>query len=160
MAKQPIHYGATITYRPVARHLVGDEPDTRPVHRLPSLAIASEDTATARDRSLARACGDLESQGYRIEGVERFEHCARCQGTGKVRVKPRGWRRRTAPPWYLMRTVDCKDCPGERRECAEAAPAPCAAATPQHAAPPATAQPTSANAARPDQRREQAASVA
>ncbi len=116
MAKQPMHYGATITYRPVAPDLVGDEPDTRPVDRLPSLGIANEDTATERDRSLTRACGDLESQGYRIENVERFEHCARCHGAGKVRVKPHGWRRRTQPPWYLMRTVDCKDCPGERRE--------------------------------------------
>lgn len=111
-----MHYGASVTYRPVARDLVGDEPDTRPVDHLPSLCIANEDSAAARDRSLARACCDLESQGYRIERVERLEHCARCYGTGKVRVKPRGWRRKTDPPWYMMRTVDCKNCPGERRE--------------------------------------------
>ena len=116
MAKQRMQYGAFVTYPPVAPELVGDEPDNRPVDRLPSLGIANEDTATARDRSLARACGDLESQGYRIEAVERFEHCARCHGTGKVYAKPHGWRRRTAPPWYLMRTVDCKNCPGEHRE--------------------------------------------
>ena len=116
MTKQRMDYGAFITYRPVAPDLVGDEPDTRPVDRLPSLGIANENTATARDRALARACKDLENQGYRIEAVERFEHCARCHGAGKVRVKPRGWRKRTAPPWYLMRTVDCQDCPGERRE--------------------------------------------
>ena len=124
MAKQQLHYGAFITYRPVADYLVGDEPDTRPVDRLPSLGIAAEDTETARERSLARACGDLESQGYRIEAVERFEHCARCYGTGKVQAKPRGWRKRTAPPWYLMRTVECKDCPGKRREQTETPPAP------------------------------------
>ena len=118
MAKQQMHYGALITYRPVARYLVGNDPDTRPVDRLPSLGIANEDTAAARDRSLARARGDLESQGYRIESVERFEHCARCHGTGKVRVKPRDWRKRTAPPWYMMRTIKCRDCPGERRETA------------------------------------------
>ena len=116
MANEAMHYGAWITYRPVAKYLVGDEPDTRPVDRLPSLGIANEDTATARDRALARRCKELESQGYRIEGVERFEHCARCYGTGKVHAKPRGWRKRTAPPWYLMRKVDCENCPGERRE--------------------------------------------
>ena len=42
MAKQQMHYGAFITYRPVADYLVGDEPDTRPVDRLPSLGIAAE----------------------------------------------------------------------------------------------------------------------
>ena len=116
MPNEAMHYGAWITYRPVADYLVGDEPDTRPVDRLPSLGIANQDTATARDRALARRCNELESQGYRIEGVERFEHCARCYGTGQVHAKPLGWRKRTAPPWYLMRKVDCKNCPGERRE--------------------------------------------
>jgi len=94
MAKQQMHYGAFITDRPVAPDLIGNERDARPVDHLPSLGIANEETATARDRSLTRACGDLESQGYRIEAVERFEHCARCHGTGKVRIKPRGWRKR------------------------------------------------------------------
>ena len=115
MKKRRMQYGAQITYRPSAPELVGNTPDTRPVDRLPTLGIANEDTATARDRSLVRACGDLESQGYRIEAVERFEHCARCNGTGKVHAKPHGWRRRTAPPWYLMRTVDCADCAAEHR---------------------------------------------
>ena len=132
MPNEAMHYGACITYRPVADYLVGDEPDTRPVDRLPSLGIAAEDTATARDRSLARACGDLESQGYRIEAVERFEHCARCHGTGKVQAKPHGWRKRTAPPWYLMRTVECKHCPGERRKNAGIAPAPAPATGVDH----------------------------
>ena len=60
--------------------------------------------------------GSMTAEAGPYEGVERFEHCARCYGTGQVRAKPRGWRKRTAPPWYLMRKVDCKNCPGERRE--------------------------------------------
>jgi len=129
MTKQRMDYGASITYRPVAPDLVGNEPDTRPVDRLPSLGIPNEETAADRERSLARACGDLESQGYRIEAVERFEHCSRCHGTGKVRVKPRGWRRRTEPPWYLMRTVECEDCPGEGQESRTTTPTPIPATT-------------------------------
>ena len=129
MAKQRMDYGAFITYRPVAPDLLGDEPDNRPVDRLPSLGIANEETAAGRERSLARACSDLESQGYRIEAVERFEHCSRCHGTGKVREKPPGWRRRTEPPWYLMRTVSCRNCPGERRESRAMTPAPTPAKT-------------------------------
>lgn len=160
MTKQRMHYDAFITYRPIAPELVGDEPDTRPVDRLPSLAIANEDTETTRDRSLARACGDLESQGYRIEAVERFEQCARCHGTGKVRAKPRGWRRRTEPPWYLMRTVECRDCPGERREHTQTPPGPAARATPKHAARAEAAQAESADAAQPGHHREQTASAA
>lgn len=116
MKKPRLHYGAEITYRPVAPELIGDTPDTRPVDRLPRLCIAPENTAEERERSLARSCGNLESQGYRIETVERFDACARCGGTGRISVKPRGWRRRTEPPLYMMRTVDCTDCAGERRE--------------------------------------------
>ena len=127
MPDQQMRYSACITYRPVADYLVGDEPDTRPVDRLPSLAIAGEDSADARERALARSCRDLEDQGYRIEKVERFEHCAHCHGTGRIQVKPRGWRRRNEPPWHLMRTVDCRHCPGERRDNAGVAPTPASA---------------------------------
>ena len=127
MPNQQMRYSAFITYRPVADYLVGDEPDTRPVDRLPSLGIAGEDSADARERALARACRHLEDQGYRIEKVERFEHCAHCHGTGRIQVKPRGWRRRSEPPWYLMRTVDCRHCPGERRDNAGVTPAPASA---------------------------------
>ncbi len=116
MKKPRLRYSAEITYRPVAPELVGDTPDTRPVNRLPWLCIAPEDTENERERSLARSCGSLESQGYRIEKIERIDACARCSGAGRISVKPRGWRRRTEPPLYMMRTVDCPDCAGERRE--------------------------------------------
>ena len=116
MKRPRLRYSAEITYRPVAPELVGDTPDIRPVNRLPWLCIAPEDTEEERERSLTHACGRLENQGYRIEKVERIDACARCGGTGRTSVKPRGWRRRTEPPLYLMRTVDCPDCAGERRQ--------------------------------------------
>ncbi len=57
-----MRYGACITYRPIAASLVRDEPDSRPVERLPVLDIATENNATARDRALASNCSYLGQQ--------------------------------------------------------------------------------------------------
>ena len=112
MNKPALHYGAQISYRPVADYLVGNEPDTRAVDRLPVLGIQNETTAEAREGSLARACADLEKQGYRIEAVERYEYCARCNGSGQIASKPR----KNNPLWHMTRRRKCANCRGERRE--------------------------------------------
>ena len=105
-------YGATIRYRCGPTLLADDEqPDDRPLHQLPSLGLALVDSEVERDRVLSARCVEMEAQGYVIVSVERFDWCARCKGDGTAAAKPKGWRRRNPPPYYLMRRIPCSDCP-------------------------------------------------
>ena len=86
-----MRYGACITYRPIAASLVRDEPDSRPVERLPGTRYRHREQ---RNRARPGTGQQLQlpgTAGYRIEAIERYEYCARFNGTGKVRIKPRGW---------------------------------------------------------------------
>lgn len=106
-------FGFTLRYRPVGPDLVGPEgPDQRPVDRLPSVSGPAAESADAREASLLSECRQLESQGYRIEQVERWSECRKCQGAGSVAIRPKGWRKKTPPPWYAMRRQACADCGG------------------------------------------------
>jgi hypothetical protein len=107
-------YGYSVFYRPVAAHLVGDTPDERPVSRLPSIGGGWFPSEAERERHLARTVADLEEprQGYRVERVVREATCARCEGRGDVAQKPKGWRKKTAPPWFLCSRVPCPACAG------------------------------------------------
>lgn len=75
MGNARLKYGASITYRPIAAELVGNEPDSRPIDQLPSLILGAEATPRARDESLTDAMIRLNGQGYRIEAVERVDDC-------------------------------------------------------------------------------------
>lgn len=110
-------FGYTLRYRPVGPDLVGPEgPDARPVDRLPSMSGPTVESADAREAAILSECRQLEAQGYRIERVERWNECRPCQGSGKIAVRPKGWRKKTAPPWYAMRRVACSSCGGEGGE--------------------------------------------
>jgi hypothetical protein len=110
-------FGFTLRYRPVGPDLVGPEgPDQRPVDRLPSVSGPTVGSFDARESALLVECRQLEAQGYQIERVERWNECRRCQGSGKVAVRPKGWRKKEAPPWYAMRRVECPACGGEGAE--------------------------------------------
>lgn len=112
-AAAPRAFGFTLRYRPVGPDLVGPEgPDSRPVERLPSMSGPAAASADAREALLLSECRQLESQGYRIEQVERWNECKKCQGLGEIRVRPKGWRKKSVPPWYLLRSSPCPDCGG------------------------------------------------
>jgi hypothetical protein len=108
-------YGYNIAYRPVADFLVGTEPDTRPLDKLPWLGGGWFDTEAEREAKLAQTVTDLEAprQGYRVERVERVTVCGRCKGKGEITLRPKGWRKKSAPPWYLCRHEECPECHGK-----------------------------------------------
>jgi hypothetical protein len=95
-------FGFTLTYRPVGPELVS-EPDERPLEGLPKCQYSTRATSGERDRYLEESCAELEAQGYRIERVERWSRCARCEGAGKVVAG-----RRTR----MVRLKDCPACAG------------------------------------------------
>lgn len=106
-------FGFTISYRPVAPELLDESgPDLRPVSQLPSCQYSTKATAAERERSLLEEGRKLEAQGYRVERVARESFCVRCQGVGEIRVKPKGWRKKEAPPWFAMKRLACPDCGG------------------------------------------------
>lgn len=109
-------YGYRVFYRPVAEHLVGDTPDERPVDKLPQVFAGWFPDEPAREAALAKLVADYESprQGYRVERVVREAVCAHCEGRGDVLRKPKGWRKKTAPPWYLCVRVGCSVCDGRQ----------------------------------------------
>ena len=104
-------FGFSVAYRPVAPELV-TEPDSRPVSRLPVFSPKTQPTEAAREAAVVSECQRLEAQGYRVEQLERWHTCRACQGAGSIAVKPKGWRKKTAPPWYTMRRQACADCGG------------------------------------------------
>lgn len=106
------HFGFTIFYRPVSPELVGAEPDLRPVAVLPSIGYPTKPTEAERDRALVEEGQKLEAQGYRVERVIREAFCVRCQGAGSVLVKPKGWRKKSAPPAFACRREACPACGG------------------------------------------------
>lgn len=114
MADAPRVYGYSIFYRPVASFLVGDTPDERPVEKLPRVGGGWFPTEAERERKLAETIADLETprQGYRVERVVRDAICARCEGRGEVTRKPKGWRRKTVPPWFMCTRTSCPACAG------------------------------------------------
>ena len=112
-------YGYTLFYRSVAEFLHTDGTlDLRPVDQLPRVQAACQPTEALREQALLKDVVNLESprQGYRVERVERFRDCAQCEGTGKLRVRPKGWRKKTPPPWWACTPQDCGDCAGQGRE--------------------------------------------
>ncbi len=87
--------------------------DDRPTDRLPITIMPAQ--PTERERTLDAACyiTDLEArQGYHVERIENWSRCAACSGTGEQRVRPKGWRKRTPPPWFALKTVPCRTCAG------------------------------------------------
>lgn len=107
-------YGFDMLYRPVATHLVGDTPDERPVDKLPQVFVGWFDSETEREQMIAKLVADYETprQGYRVERIVRRTVCGRCTGRGEVLLNPKGWRKKTPPPWHLCRLVTCPDCAG------------------------------------------------
>lgn len=106
-------FGFTLTYRPVGPELVS-EPDERPLEGLPKCQYSTRPAAAERERYLAESCRELEAQGYKIERVERWSRCARCEGAGKVVA---GGKRRTR----MLKFKACPACEGTGGEEAEAA---------------------------------------
>lgn len=106
-------FGFTLYYRPVGPELVGPEgPDDRPVDRLPSCAFPTLASEPEREAELLKEAQRLEAQGYRVERVVRESFCGRCEGVGDIPVRPKGWRKKSAPPWYLMKRIACPACGG------------------------------------------------
>lgn len=97
-------FGFTLTYRPVGPELVS-QPDERPLEGLPKCQYSTRATAAERERYLAQERAELERQGYRVERVERWSRCARCEGAGKVVA---GGKRRTR----MLRFKACPACAG------------------------------------------------
>ena len=54
----------------------------------------------------------LTLPGYRILRVVSWLLCIRCKGLGSWRIKPKHWRKRTAPPWWACKLVECRHCAG------------------------------------------------
>jgi hypothetical protein len=106
----PRTYGYTLHYRAVAPFLVGND---GPGH-LVTLDSGGYVSAETRDAALQAHVTDMESarQGYRVERVTYDSACARCHGTGRVRVNPKGWRKRTPAPWFMAPEVNCPSCHG------------------------------------------------
>lgn len=108
MTNQPAYY-AEITYRP--------QGDTRPASECPTLGIGTYETEAERESEILRSCQSLENQPtaphYDILSVRRYEICGRCQGSGKIRVKPHNWRKRTPAPWFMCKEIECPACKGE-----------------------------------------------
>lgn len=100
-----LHY-ADITYRTLG--------DTRDAKDCPVLGLPACKTEEELDREIERTCHNLMHQptepSYEILAVRRGTTCGRCQGSEKIRVRPKGWRKRSAPPWFLCREVSCPDC--------------------------------------------------
>lgn len=107
MSTAPREYTATITYRP------GDEP-TREVASCPQVFNGGFTTEDAREQYIAKTCHDFTHQPtapqYEIVSVERGDRCGRCSGVGTIKVRPKGWRKASAPPWYMMREKPCPQC--------------------------------------------------
>jgi hypothetical protein len=49
----------------------------------------------------------LDAQGYAVQRVTVETLCDRCQGTGRVAYRPKGWRKM---PRHLCPTKVCPDC--------------------------------------------------
>lgn len=96
-------YAAEVTYRAL---LEGAEPCV--------LLIPGQETPEKLDHELMRTCSGLENQptghSYEILHVQRIHLCDTCEGTGTVRIKPKGWRKKATPPWYLYSSKPCPDC--------------------------------------------------
>lgn len=101
-------FGFTLTYRPVGPELVS-QPDERPLEGLPKCQYLTRPAAFERERYLEESIRELEAQGYRIERVERWSRCARCEGAGKVVA---GGKRRTR----VLRFKACPACAGSGAE--------------------------------------------
>jgi hypothetical protein len=104
-------FGFTLFYRPVGPELV-TEPDLRPVAQLPSCQYSTRATEAERDQALVKEGQHLEAQGYRVERVVRESFCVRCEGAGTILVKPKGWRKKSAPPAFACRRQACPACGG------------------------------------------------
>jgi DnaJ-class molecular chaperone len=103
-------FGFTLTYRPIGPGLVS-EPDERPTEGLPRCQYSTRASAAERERYLTESCRDLETQGYRIERVERWSRCARCEGAGIVVPALKGKRRPR-----LLKRIPCPSCGGSGAE--------------------------------------------
>lgn len=104
-------FGFTLTYRPVSREMV-TEPDERPVEGLPQCQYAARASAAERERYLVGECQQLEAQGYRIERVERWNRCARCEGAGSVVRDLKGTKRSKQRRRFSFERVPCQACGG------------------------------------------------
>jgi hypothetical protein len=108
-------FGFTLTYRPVGPELVS-EPDERPLEGLPKCQYSTRATVAERRSYLEESCRELEAQGYRIERVECWSRCAKCEGAGSVVQAPKGKRRPR-----LLKRIPCPSCAGSGGEELEAA---------------------------------------
>lgn len=72
-------------------------------------------TAAERDRDLMRRVPALVAQGYTVYRVQRHVDCQTCRGVGTRSLAPKGWRKRTDPPWYMCKRIPCPACHGEPR---------------------------------------------
>jgi DnaJ-class molecular chaperone len=97
----------TLTYRCVAPELLDDgKPDDRPLNRLPKLMMsATEESAIAE-------IAKMEAQGYKVEEAILEASCTDCKSYGRIAHKPKGWRKKTAPPPFMMRYTECATCKG------------------------------------------------
>lgn len=84
--------------------------DPRPIRDIPNMSSGGRPTEAAREVDLIETCGSLERQGYLIQRVERTSQCGRCHGVETIRIKPKGWRKKTPPPWWAMRSIPCPQC--------------------------------------------------
>lgn len=98
-------YSYRMTYRV-------DREDTRPAQELPTVISAAVATEGARDAAIVREGLALTAQGYRVERVDRLTYCGDCAGVGAHMVKPRGWRKRVAPPAWACQRQRCATCEG------------------------------------------------
>ena len=101
-------FNASIRFRPVG--------DTRSWESCPSFSIARS-TPEALAAQVQHEIHALTQQPtdpqYEIGPISYQETCDACDGTGQRMVKPKGWRRRTPPPRWMLRAVPCEMCQGK-----------------------------------------------
>lgn len=99
-------YGYSLWYHP------NDAPAEREISNEQGPGFPSEEQ---RDADLLKRVSQLEAQDYRVYRVACHVDCGRCQGTDSVRVPPKSWRKRSAPPWFMCKLVECPRCRGRGR---------------------------------------------
>ena len=70
-------------------------------------------SAPVKDEQHAREIADgLRAQGYNVQRVTVETTCKPCEGYGRIGQRPRNWRKKEAPPAWMMRYTKCEACNG------------------------------------------------
>ncbi len=79
----------------------------------PDQSVRESPQMTASAADVPRTVRDLRAQGYHVQKAEVYVLCNRCQGHGKIGLRPKGTRKTAVLPAWRLVWKTCPSCEGQ-----------------------------------------------